>query len=533
MNKKPRMPIQIQSNWSILFKFMEKEEIELGGITALSLSQGRQKTVMALIWRFIQKYDLAEVIDGLEEHGGIDGLLQWMKPRVDHEHGYPGFNNFTSHLKDGVALLALYDNIFPEQTKFKIDEIDGNKAYDNLKLALDLFEEDLGVPQLIRPEDVTGKNETKKGNVTYIIQIRNAVKKKEERDEEEKKLREKLKNDEEGKRIADNLQHYNRGDELYQQGLTKQGATNGEAEETVEDIMKNVAPEKFAQIGDSDEEYAQVVDECTAMLDKVLEGFDQAKGKFGEAEEEYGKIVPPTDLTPTPEKKIQDCHDKEQECDDLKEKYKLDFQKRLDDAIRNDKGKKKLKDAQQKHTDGVFEGGDVLNQVLEQVKKDFDDSHRPEQRELIAAAAVKKIADEADRIFDPIKSIVMEAEDLLDDQADKAECRTELDKIDASKAQMMENIRIKIAELKAAAGEADEMTPDELLQLYHDTSNKIAGLLHDCEPVDEGIPDNATALKKRLQDLLDEVSNIFGSKDTLRAKVHASVDEVFDRNGLH
>ena len=56
---------------------------------------------MALIWRFIQKYDLSEVVDGLEQSGGIDGLLEWMKPRVDHENGYLGFDNFTSHLKDG------------------------------------------------------------------------------------------------------------------------------------------------------------------------------------------------------------------------------------------------------------------------------------------------------------------------------------------------------------------------------------------------------------------------------------------------
>ena len=148
INWKPRNPLVISANWSILFKFMDKEKIKLGGVTSLSLSQGLQKAHMALIWRFIQKYDMAEVIDGIEQHGGIDGLLEWMKPRV---HDYrPDFHNFTSDLKDGVALLALYDSIFPND--IDMNAVDPNKDKDNLQQAFDLFEDKLGVPQLIRPE---------------------------------------------------------------------------------------------------------------------------------------------------------------------------------------------------------------------------------------------------------------------------------------------------------------------------------------------------------------------------------------------
>ena len=148
INWKPRNPLVISANWSILFKFMDKEKIKLGGVTSLSLSQGLQKAHMALIWRFIQKYDMAEVIDGIEQHGGIDGLLEWMKPRV---HDYrPDFHNFTSDLTDGVALLALYDSIFPND--IDMNAVDPNKDKDNLQQAFDLFEDKLGVPQLIRPE---------------------------------------------------------------------------------------------------------------------------------------------------------------------------------------------------------------------------------------------------------------------------------------------------------------------------------------------------------------------------------------------
>merc|ERR1711968_400471 len=96
------------------------------------------------------------------------------------------------------------------------------------------------------------------------------------------------------------------------------------------------------------------------------------------------------------------------------------------------------------------------------------------------------------------------------------------DEVDASKAQMLQNIRMRVAELKA----------DELLQLYHDTSNKIIGLLRDREPIDEGIPTDPIELKDRLKSIIHELNHLFGAKDSLRAKVHATVDEVFDRNGL-
>jgi len=430
----------------------------------------------------------------------------------------------------GVALLALFDNVFPGEIDMKT--VDQNAHHDNLEKAFNLFEERLGVQQLLRPEDVTGKHETKNGNVTYILQIRNAVSKLEEDRKKQKELDEAKKNDKESKREAENNEHNNNGDRLYKQGLTTMSSTVVGAEETLKHIIDEIVVEKCAAVGDSDEEYEQVKSECQEILDEVLGGFDEAKGNFGEAKGEYKKIVPPTDFQPTPEEKMVKCDGKSDECDALKEKYKVDFEKRINDAIKNDKGNKKFSKGVQKHQDGVFEGAEVINNCLDQIAKDFEKTKRPEERDAIADKAIAFISDEADRIFDPTKGIFMEAEDLLDDPNDKTNCRNKLDEVDASKAQMMENIKIKIAELKAASGEADELTPEELLQLYHDASNKIIGLLKNQDVVDEGIPADPKEIRDRLGGILDEVNNIFGAKDTLRAKAHASVDEVFDRHGL-
>jgi hypothetical protein len=379
---------------------------------------------------------------------------------------------------------------------------------------------------------VTGKNETKNQNVTYILQIRNAVKKMSDDNDRQKELDELKKNDAESIRQAENEEHNNNGDRLYKEGLTKMGATNQAAEETIDDIMTSTVVEKCAKIGSSDAEYAQMVEECEAILDECLTGFDDAKEKFAEAKQEYSKIVAPTEYQPTPEEKMRLCEEKSEECDRLKEEYKLDFKRKMDDAIRNDKGRKKFAEGVQGHTDGVYEGGEVLNQVLEKVKEDFESTTRAEQRDKLAEEAEKLISDEADRIFDPVKGLFMEAETLLDGADEKDDCRRKMDEVDASKAQMLQNIRMRIAELKAESGEADELTPDELLQLYHNTSNQIIGLLRDREVLDDGIPTDPVELKDRLKSIIHELNHLFGAKDSLRAKVHATVDEVFDRNGL-
>merc|ERR1711990_1213028 len=177
----------------MLFKFMGKEKIELGGITALSMSQGNQKTVMALIWRYIQQYDLAVVIPGLDSHGGVDGLMKWVQPRT--QQWYPGLNDFTKDWKDGVAFLSLYDSVCPGEIDMASVSHDSSQHYDNLKRAFDLFEDKFAIPQLLQPEDVTGKYDTKKGNVTYIIMIRNAIEKYQKDTEARKKLEEEAKKD--------------------------------------------------------------------------------------------------------------------------------------------------------------------------------------------------------------------------------------------------------------------------------------------------------------------------------------------------
>jgi hypothetical protein len=275
---------------------MIKEEIDLGGITSISLSQGIHKSVMALLFKFFLKYDLAVVIDGIGATG-MDGLLEWVKPRVAAEK--PGLNDFTHDWTDGIAFLQLYNYTFKNEIVFDESVYNADNEV-NLQRAFDLFEQKLGVPQLLKPEDVTGKAETKKGNVTYIVQIRNAIIKYEEEQKEQGRLNDLKAQDDDAKRKAENNEHDNEGDKLYSKGLQEMNGANSAAEEKMSEILMTFSIEQFSNMIPEDEparvptnaEYDVVVEKCLEYFEETLKDFDGASEKFTGAKEEYNKVVP-------------------------------------------------------------------------------------------------------------------------------------------------------------------------------------------------------------------------------------------------
>lgn len=469
----------------------------------------------------------------------MDGLLQWVKPRVASEK--PDLNNFTSDWTDGVAFLALYDSCFPGEIDF--NAVNPGENMQNLQRAFNLFEEKLNVPQLLKPEDVTGKYDTKKSNVAYIVMIRNAILKLEKDREAQAKLDEESKNNEEARRQATNNEHQNKGDDLYNKGLGEMNSANTAAEEKVNEIVCSFAVEKFKNMlppdavrTPTDAEYEAVIDECIAILDESLVGFDGATEKFGMAKDEYREIVPPH--TPSPDEKIDKCEVKIGECAGLKEKYREILRQRLKDAAENDKGEKKYEEGCAQLISADFEGGNIITVLLDEVREKFASTNSDAEREPIAKAYEKKVREAADRLYDPVSGSFIEAEGLLEAADRKADCRKKLDEVEARKAAMLEEIRNKIAEEKAKQSEEDELTSEQLLQLYHEKSIEIQQIMesysHTDFPSAAATADDMTPtdIKERLEVILASVGNVFSAKDNLRAKVHASVDLVFDRNYL-
>jgi len=98
--------LQIGANLQCIWEWMEKEHIDLTGITSLSIRQGvNERSCLALLWRLILKYDMAATIDG---DCVYDSLLEWVIP---HCKPHKQIRNFEGSWKDGLGFLALLHSL--------------------------------------------------------------------------------------------------------------------------------------------------------------------------------------------------------------------------------------------------------------------------------------------------------------------------------------------------------------------------------------------------------------------------------------
>jgi len=184
----------------------------------------------------------------LSKTGAQDGLLDWVQPRTEKHYDV---NNFTTSWKDGIALLALFDNIKPGV--IDMDEIMANEDDIEAHLAqgFDLFEEHLGVPKMLEVKDLMVSKPDKKSVMTYISAIKNATQKYEE---------------ERAKHALDEQQmHKNRGEELYAQGLAKYAQASADDESCLDDIVADAIPE-LNECDGSDEEFERIKEEAHHKL---------------------------------------------------------------------------------------------------------------------------------------------------------------------------------------------------------------------------------------------------------------------------
>ena len=274
IDHKPKSTLAAGANLNILWRWMKKEDIELGGVNALNIQSGKsERTVLALLWRFIQKYDLVE-----GDKGMVNTLLEWVKPRTD-EHKV--VNNFTGNWCDGVAFLALLNSIVPDAVDMASVNADNQEK--NLQKAFDLFEQKLFVPQMLAVEDLKGRPD-KSQVMTYVQAIKNAA---------------------EGYHAAAAAQataqnqHKGRGDELFQEAVAKQTKACSDGEDKVVDLVE-AFKEEIKECDGKMDTYATLKDKAMHGLDPIGEDFAGSRSLYGQAQDEY-----------------QQCDDKDmmKECD--------------------------------------------------------------------------------------------------------------------------------------------------------------------------------------------------------------------------
>ncbi|XP_074854246.1 spectrin beta chain, erythrocytic isoform X2 [Carettochelys insculpta] len=167
---KGRMRIHCLENVDKALQFLKEKHVHLENVGSHDIVDGNHRLVLGLIWTIILRFQIEDIIvqtpEGRETRSAKEALLLWCQMKTV---GYPHVNvtNFTSSWKDGLAFNALIHKHRPDLIDFK--NLEHSNARHNLEHAFSVAERQLGITQLLDPEDVFTENPDEKSIITYVV----------------------------------------------------------------------------------------------------------------------------------------------------------------------------------------------------------------------------------------------------------------------------------------------------------------------------------------------------------------------------
>lgn len=167
---KGRMRIHCLENVDKALQFLKEKYVHLENMGSHDIVDGNHRLVLGLIWTIILRFQIEDIIvqtpEGRETRSAKEALLLWCQMKTA---GYPHVNvtNFTSSWKDGLAFNALIHKHRPDLIDFK--NLEHSNARHNLEHAFSVAERQLGITQLLDPEDVFTENPDEKSIITYVV----------------------------------------------------------------------------------------------------------------------------------------------------------------------------------------------------------------------------------------------------------------------------------------------------------------------------------------------------------------------------
>uniref|UniRef100_A0A8C4YDN2 Spectrin beta chain n=1 Tax=Gopherus evgoodei TaxID=1825980 RepID=A0A8C4YDN2_9SAUR len=167
---KGRMRIHCLENVDKALQFLKEKHVHLENMGSHDIVDGNHRLVLGLIWTIILRFQIEDIIvqtpEGRETRSAKEALLLWCQMKTA---GYPHVNvtNFTSSWKDGLAFNALIHKHRPDLIDFK--NLEHSNAQHNLEHAFSVAERQLGITQLLDPEDVFTENPDEKSIITYVV----------------------------------------------------------------------------------------------------------------------------------------------------------------------------------------------------------------------------------------------------------------------------------------------------------------------------------------------------------------------------
>ncbi|XP_044127374.1 LOW QUALITY PROTEIN: spectrin beta chain, erythrocytic-like [Bufo gargarizans] len=166
---KGRMRIHCLENVDKALHFLREQKVHLENIGPHDIVNGNHRLVLGLIWTIILRFQIQGIVVETKDSETLsakDALLLWCQMKTA---GYPNVNvtNFTSSWKDGLAFNALIHRHRPELINF--EKLKKSNAKYNLENAFNVADRQLGITQLLDPEDVYTENPDEKSIITYVV----------------------------------------------------------------------------------------------------------------------------------------------------------------------------------------------------------------------------------------------------------------------------------------------------------------------------------------------------------------------------
>jgi len=148
-NKKPRMRLQQIENLNKALAFIKERGVNLVSIGAEDICDGNVTLTLGMIWTIILRFAISDLSE--EGLSAKQGLLLWCQKKTK---GYKDVDvkDFQDSFKDGLAFCALIHKHRPDLLDY--DSLSKDNPRENLDLAFDVAEKNLGIPKLLDTEDM-------------------------------------------------------------------------------------------------------------------------------------------------------------------------------------------------------------------------------------------------------------------------------------------------------------------------------------------------------------------------------------------
>jgi len=163
-NKAPKMRPHKLDNLGLAFNMLEEAKVKTNFLKTTHLLDHDLKMILGMVWAIILDYAIKGI--SVEELTAKEGLLLWCRKKTaGYKHiDPPGINNFKNDWRNGLAFCALIHKHRPDLLDYS--SLDPHNAAQNLEMAFDIAEKQLGIPRLLDVADM--KEPDERSVMTYV-----------------------------------------------------------------------------------------------------------------------------------------------------------------------------------------------------------------------------------------------------------------------------------------------------------------------------------------------------------------------------